>query len=262
MPSFRKPDEYVEPVAEPLSPNRAALVELNEARAKSAAEVAELQERLRRLDALKAAVQPLEAEFQALDSAEAAALAEWSANPDAPTPTPDLAARSDVMARITGARQSIASSERATASVEHVLGNAHARGNALQHQVPAAIAAILLDEARAILPQVVEATLALAKVQGRYRALREFLLTRAEVAPDVAQKNGFFHDLERLDKDARDAANIGPLLSFNAGDEWRNLAAELGDVSTVVAHSQTIDPITAASRAAGSFRTHSDGAWS
>ena len=82
---FQPKNSYApEPVE--LSPNRAALADLNKARGESAAEVAELQERLRRLDHLKAAVQPLEAELQALDSAEAAALAAWSATPDAPAP--------------------------------------------------------------------------------------------------------------------------------------------------------------------------------
>jgi hypothetical protein len=97
--------------------------------------------------------------------------------------------------------------------------------------VPALVAAALVDEARALLPGIVEATMALAKAQGRYTSLREFLLTRAEAAKDFALRSGFFHDLELLDREAADAAAIGPLLSFHAGDEWRDLAASLGDVA-------------------------------
>jgi hypothetical protein len=72
--------------------------------------------------------------------------------------------------------------------------------------------------------------MALAKAQGRYATLRKFLLERAEAARDVAMRNGFFSDLEHLDREAADAASIGPLLSFNPGAEWIDLARELGDV--------------------------------
>jgi hypothetical protein len=61
---------------------------------------------------------------------------------------------------------------------------------------------------------------------ARYATVRKFLLERAEAARDVAARNGFFPDLERLD---RAAASIGPLLSFNPGAEWKSMAIELGD---------------------------------
>jgi hypothetical protein len=229
MPMFMPRAEHA-PEPTPLTANRQALADLNEARAASKATVAELQERLNRLADLKAAAAPLEAEIQALDAAEADALAQWSATPDAPAPEPDIAARDAIMARLTAARQRIAGAEQATASVGHVLNTANARYADLERQVPALVAAVLVDEARALLPGIVEATMALAKAQGRYATLRGFLLERAEAARDVALSNGFFHDLERLDHEAADAASIGPLLSFNVGTEWQDLARELGDV--------------------------------
>ena len=216
--------DRIHPRAGRSHPNRAALVELNKARAESAAEVAELQARMNRLADLKGAVGPIEAELSALDGAEAAAFAAWSATPDAPAPTPDIAARQSIMDRLSGARQSVSSAERATASVEYVLGNAHARANALQHRVPAAVAACLLDEARELLPEIVEAAKAVAKVKARYDSLRKFMLERAEASKAVSLQNGFFGDLEALDRDAREAFAISPMLSFAAGNEWRDLA--------------------------------------
>ena len=230
MTKFKPADSY-EPEAVELSPNREALKSLNEARKASRETVSELQERLNRLAALKAAVAPLEAELQALDATEADALAQWSATPDAPAPESDVAARDDILVRLAGARQRIASAEQATASVAHVLDTANARAAELERSVPALVAAVLIDEARALLPGVVEATAALAKARGRYSALRKFLLERAEAAKDVAARSGFFHDLERLDKEAANASTIGTLLTFSVGTEWIELAASLGDVA-------------------------------
>jgi hypothetical protein len=230
MPAFKKQDEY-QPEPIPLSANRQALLDLNASRAASAATVAELQERLHRLSELKAAVAPLEADLAALGAAEAANLADWSATPDAPAPESDVATRDAILVRLQSVRQRVASAELATASVEHVLATANARYADLEHSVPAAIAAVLLDAARDLLPGIVEATASLAKTQGRYESLRKFLLERAEAAKDVALRNGFFRDLERLDHEAADAARIGSLLSFNGGTEWRELASSLGDVA-------------------------------
>jgi hypothetical protein len=230
MPKFMPSTQY-EHETPPLSPNCQALADHNAARAESKATVSELQERLNRLSALKAAVEPIESELARLDGAEADALAEWSSSPDAPAPESNIAARDDILARLQGARQRVASAEQATASVGHVLNAANARYADLERQTPALIAAVLLDEARGLLKPIVEATLALARAQGRYGSLRKFLLERAEAAKDVAMRNGFFSDLERLDREAADAASIGPLVSFSPGAEWRELAASLGDVA-------------------------------
>jgi hypothetical protein len=230
MPKFMPSTQY-EPEPVELTPNRAALLDHNAARAASKATVAELQERLNRLSELKAAVEPIEMELARLDGAEAANLADWSATPDAPAPESDVAARDDILARLQSARQRVASAEQATASVGHVLATANARYSDLEHSVPALVAAVLVDEARGLLKPIVEATLALAKAQGRYAGLRKFLLERAEAAKDVALRSGFFSDLERLDREAADAASIGRLVSFSPGAEWRELAASLGDVA-------------------------------
>ena len=225
---FQPADAYA-PEAPELSPARQRLIELNTARAASKATVEELQSRLNRLGALKAAVTPLEAELQALDAAEAAALAEWSASPDAPAPQPDTAGRADIMNRLQRARQQVAGAELATASVESVLARANARAAELEREVPPAIANILVDEARGLLPSITEAIAALARAQTRYSALRSFLLERAESSRDAAMRSGFFQALEALDRDARIAAENAPPPDVNATLEWRELAAALGD---------------------------------
>jgi hypothetical protein len=229
MPAFRKQDEY-EPETPPLSPNRQALVDLNKARAAAKTEVETEQARMNTLARLKDAVAPIEGELAALDAAEADALAQWSVSPATPAPQPDIAARADIMTRLQSARQQVAGAQLATASVESVLARANDRAAELERSVPALVAAVLLDSARDLLPGIVEATMALAKAQGRYATLRKFLLERAEAAKDVAARNGFFRDLEALDREAHDAAGIAPLLSFNAGAEWKLLAESLGDV--------------------------------
>jgi hypothetical protein len=214
----------------PLSPtNLQALLDLNAGRAEAAAEVDTLQARMNSLARLRDAVAPIEAELSALDASEAEALAEWSSAPDDPAPEPDITARDAIVARLTAARQRIAGATAATSSVEDVLNAAAARAANLERSTPAFIAAVLIDEARELLPAIVEATMALAKAQARYATLRKFLLERAEAARDVAARIGFFRDLEVLDREAAEAAAIGPLLSFNAGDEWKSRAIELGD---------------------------------
>jgi hypothetical protein len=221
----------LEPEAVELTPNRMALADLNAARQQAAAEVESLVARMSSLARLRDAVAPIESELAALDAAESAALADWSLTPDEPAPEPDVAARADILSRLQSARQQVAGATMATASVEHVLGRANVKAGDLEHRVPALIAAVLLDEALGLLPEVIEATAALAKVQGRYLSLRKFLLERAEAAKDISMSSGFYRDLERLDRESADAASIGPLLSFAGGSEWRELAASLGDTA-------------------------------
>ena len=230
MPKTAPATEY-QPEPTPLTTNRQALGALNAARAAATSEVEELRERLNRLSALRNAVAPIEAELAALGASEAAALAEWSATLDAPAPSPDIAARDDIMARLTAARQQVAGAEMATATVEHVLGRANTKAGDLERQVPAAVAAVLLDEARSLLPTIADAAAALAKAQTRYSALRDFMLTRAEAARDVAMRGGvFFKALEDLDRDTREVSLAPPMSDFNSAAEWRELAASLGDV--------------------------------
>jgi hypothetical protein len=230
MPKFKAAPEA--PELE-LTPNREAMKSLNEGRVAAAAEVGTLRNRMASLARLRDAIAPIEAELAALDAAEVAALADWSAAPDAPAPEPDIAAREAIVGRLTAARQRVAGADAATISVEHALGNANTRAVALEGRVPAYVAAVLVDEARSLLPGITEATAAVAKLQTRYSALRTFLLDRAEAARDVAMRNGFFRDLEALDREARDAAGNAPPPNFNATLEWREMAASLGDVSSV-----------------------------
>jgi hypothetical protein len=219
-----------EPEPTPLTPNREALANLNAARAAAATEVDILLARVASLSKLKESSVVLEAELASLDAAEADALAQWSVNPDDPAPEPDTAARSNVLARLQAARQRIAGAEQATASVEHLLNTANQRAAGLEREVPALVANVLIDEARSLLPSVIEAVATVARVQGRYLGLRKFLLERAEAAKDIALRSGFYQQLELLDREAGDAAALAPTLSFSGGTEWQDLARELGDV--------------------------------
>lgn len=262
MSKFLPADAY--PPEPALSPNRAALAEHNAMRAEAAAQVAELQARLNRLEALKAELAPIEAELAALDAVEADALAAWSATPEQPAPTPDLAAREAIVARLSAARQQVAGAEIATASVSHVLTSANHRAAEFERATPALIAAVMLDEARALVPSIIETAGAFARAKGRYESLRKFLLTRAEAASDVAANNGFFRDLETLDHYFADAIRQVPMLSFNADAEWKSLAADLGDVPatlTLGTTSHFVDPIAAEAASVAAFPSTSRTSW-
>jgi chromosome segregation ATPase len=230
MPKFAPADSY-EPETTPLSPNRAALKELNDTRAASKATIAELRERLQRLDALKAAIQPLEAELAALDAAEAAALAEWSATPDAPAPEPDLASRDAIVARLNAARQKVAGADAATASVEHVLNTANDRAAALERSVPVHIARVLIDEAHALLSEIAAAATAFELAMRRYNELKEFLLTRIEASPKDSARQEAHMALEKLNHAADAVKNNPPAIDRSTAGEWRALAQELGDTA-------------------------------
>jgi hypothetical protein len=220
-----------EPEASELTPNRKALADLNTARAEAAAEAETLRARTNKLSRLKQSVAALEIELRQTLAADGKRLEDWAmSDTGEPAPQPDSKKRLAIEAKLADARSQALAADAATASVESVLTRANQRAGELERQVPAAIAAVLLDEARSLLPGVVEATAVLAKVRGRYASLRKFLLERAEAAKDVAAHSGFFRDLERLDRESADAGSIGPLLSFNAGDEWQDLARDLGDV--------------------------------
>jgi hypothetical protein len=205
-----KPADAYEPEPIPLSENRRRLLDLNEARTAATVEVETLRARMASLARLRDAVAPIESELAALDAAEADALADWSATPDAPAPSPDVATRADIVSRLQSARQQVAGAQLATASVESVLERANAKAGELEREVPVAVASVLLDEAYFLLPALTEETAALARTQVRYSALREFLLSRAEASRDIAMRSGFFQSLEALDIAARHAANNAP----------------------------------------------------
>jgi hypothetical protein len=226
-----KPATQYEPEPTPLTPNRAALVALNAARAEAAAEVAALIARTNKLARLKESVVALEVELSQNLAADGKLLSDWAmSDTGEPAPQPDSTKRLAIEAKLADAVSQARAADAATASVASVLERANDQAAELERQVPALVAAVLLDEARALLPGIVEATASLARSQGRYAGLRKFLLERAEAAKDVAHQNGFFHDLERLDRAAADAASIGPILTFSPGAEWQDLARELGDV--------------------------------
>jgi hypothetical protein len=214
-----------------LSPNRQALAELNASRAEAAAEVESLRGRTNKLSQLKLSVAALESELRQTLAADGKQLEDWAmSDTGEPAPQPDSKKRLAIEAKLAAARSQALAADAATISVEHVLNTASARYADLEHRVPATVASVLLDEARALLPAIVEATAAVAKVQGRYLSLRKFLLERAEASKDIALRNGFFQRLEALDREAADAARLEPVLSFNPGAEWQDLARELGDV--------------------------------
>jgi hypothetical protein len=227
-----KPATQYEPEPTPLTPNRAALVALNQARAEAAAEVSALIGRTNKLARLKESVAALEVELSQNLAADGKLLSDWAmSDTGEPAPQPDSTKRLAIEAKLADAVSQARAADAATASVTSVLERANQRAGELEAKVPAYVANVLLDEAVGLLPGIVEATASLARAKGRYDGLRKFLLERAEAAKDVAHQNGFFHDLEKLDREAADAASIGPMLTFSPGAEWRELAASLGDVA-------------------------------
>jgi hypothetical protein len=229
MPAFKKQDEY-EPETPPLSPNCEALKSLNEARAEAAAEVDALLARMNKLAKLKESVAALEIELSQTLAADGQQLTDWAmSDADSPAPQPDSTKRVALEAKLADAVSQARAADAATASVESVLARANDRAAALERSIPAMVAAVLLDEARALLPTIADAAAALAKAQTRFSALRSFMLDRAEAARDVSMRSGFFKDLEDLDRDTREVSLAPPMSDFNSSLEWRELAASLGD---------------------------------
>jgi hypothetical protein len=226
-----QPAESYAPAPVEQTPNRQALLDLNTARAEAAAEVETLRARMNKLSQLKESVAALEIELSQTLAADGRQLAEWAmSDADAPAPQPDSTRRLAIEAKLADAVSQARAADAATASVESVLARANQRAAELERQVPAAVASVLLDEARSLLPTIAEAAAALAKAQTRFSALRDFLLSRAEAARDVAVRSGFFADLEALDRDTREVSLPPPMSDFNSSLEWRELAASLGDV--------------------------------
>jgi hypothetical protein len=228
MPKFQPAPE---PEPAPLTPNRQALADLNAARQQAAAEVETLRARTNKLAKLKESVAALEIELSQTLAADGKQLEDWAmSDADSPAPQPDSKKRLALEAKLADAVSQARAADAAAASVESVLARANVKAGDLEHRVPALVAAVLLDEARALLPTISEAAAALAKAQVRYSALRDFLLSRAEAARDVAMGSGFFADLEALDRDTREVS-LPPPPDFNTSLEWRELAASLGDTA-------------------------------
>jgi hypothetical protein len=217
----------------PLTENRRILADHNAARTEAAAEVEALHARMSKLAKLKESVAALESELSQLLAADGKQLSDWAmSDEDSPAPQPDSTKRVAIEAKLADAVSQARAADVATISVENVLARANDRAASLERAVPALVAAVLLDEARSLLPSIADAAAALARLQTRYLALRSFLLERAESARDVAMHNGFFADLEKLDRDTQEVALPLPP-DFNAPLEWRELAASLGDVPSL-----------------------------
>jgi hypothetical protein len=227
---FKPKDEY-QPEPVELTPNLEALKSLNAARTEVAAEVETLRARTSKLAKLKESVAALEVELSQTLAADGKQLEDWAmSDTGEPAPQPDSTKRVAIEAKLADAVSQARAADAATISVEHVLANASQKAAGLERQVPALVAAVLVDEAHALLPEIVEATAALAKAQIRFSALRFFLLDRAEVSRDDSMRHGVFAALEKLDIAARTAAENAPPSDVNATLEWRELAASLGDV--------------------------------
>jgi hypothetical protein len=226
---FQPKDAYV-PEMPPLSPTREALKSLNEARAEAAAEVTALRARTNKLAKLKESVAALEIELSQTLAADGRQLEDWAmSDADSPAPQPDSTKRLALEAKLADAVSQARAADAATASVESVLDRANQRAADLERSVPALVANVLVDEARALLPAITEATEALSKAKWRFTAARDYLLNRAEASRDAAMRSGFFQQLEALDIEARKAGENAMPLDFNATVEWREMAAALGD---------------------------------
>jgi hypothetical protein len=239
VPQFQPAESYPAPVEpEPVSENVAAVTAIAAARAAAQAEMVELQARLKRLEALKVAVPPLEAELAALNASESAAMAEWSADPSKAPPTPDIAARDEIMARLTTARQLVSGADAATISVSHAHTKAAERANALAQQIPVAVAMALIDEAHALLPEIAEAGARFGNLLNRFSSLKDFILTRIEAGPKGPEREAAHRAHFELITASDAVRNNAPKIDGGAIAEWRELAASLGDVATAPSQNQ------------------------
>jgi uncharacterized protein YhaN len=211
MPKIQTARQVEIQVGVPLTANRRTLAELLDARDTGVAEAQTLTERIARLERAKAAVGPLEQQLAMLDAAM----------------------RSELEAKLAGARAAVSAADSATRSVQAQSTRVNAGIAELQPRIALATSFVLLDEAPSVLPDLIDAVNEVKRLQAKISAGREQALVMVEALP-LETRRPFFTVLEKFDNEEvtvmptpRDDADV----RFS----WSSLAARLsGDASATM----------------------------
>jgi hypothetical protein len=224
----------VQVVAVPLTANRRTLAELLDARDNATAEAQVLAERINRLDRAKAAVGPLDQQLAMLSAAESNSMLSWSeADNGSEPPAADAAKRSELEAKLAGARAAVSAADSATRSVQAQSTRVHVGLAELQPRIALATTFVILDEVRAVLPDLIDAVDEVKRLQAKISAGREQALVMVEALP-LETRRPFFTVLEKFDNEE---VTVMPTPRDDAIERssWSSLAARLsGDAAATM----------------------------
>jgi hypothetical protein len=229
MSQFKALDSY----PTPLSPSRADLARLIEARDAASAELETLTARVARLARAKEAIAPLESELTAMSIRESAVALAWAeADDGSDAPAADTVRRSDIESKLTAARAQATAADGATRSVASQVERVNASIHAISERIRQAAASIVVEEAETIFSELTAAAAAFEAVKARVSAARSFMLVATE--PPAGQAVGAVRlDFEGFDRRLTIAA-AKPAFSADPG-EWFSLAVRLaGDAAATL----------------------------
>jgi hypothetical protein len=222
----------------PLTGSRRTLAELLDARDSGVAEAQTLTERIARLERAKAAVGPLEQQLAMLNAAESNAMLSWSeADDGSEPPLADAAKRQEIEAKLAGARAAVFAADGATRSVQALSTRVHAGLAELQPRIALATSFVLLDEVRAVLPDLIDAVDEVKRLQTKISAGREQALVMVEALP-LETRRPFLHVLEKFDSEEVTVMPT-PRDGASARSAWLSLAARLSADATATMEIQS-----------------------
>ena len=160
---------------------RKRLAKLIEERDEAAAEVADAQTAIGKLESIIAAVAPIEGELAMLDANEAEAMSAWSrAGGNARAPEPDSKRRGALQKRLGDARAQFASAHTAIRGLQAQQTATQNRRAALDAEIAFASAEVFLATFGPLGAEAAEAVRQLEAVKIKARAARETFLALAE----------------------------------------------------------------------------------
>ena len=165
-----------------------------------------MSERHNRLERLASAASPAEFALAALDGAESAALAEWSANAEGQPPAPDVEARARLAREAEVAR---ATSDAARRAADLLAASRAGVAAKIDRAGPAvAMLACEIVVAEVLSPLAVEVAAAVARLATLKQRLadgREAVLRATEADLSAPGRTDVLRAVERLDSEIRDA---------------------------------------------------------
>jgi hypothetical protein len=202
----------------PKKPPSAAETRLAEAQAAKAAaevEMAAAQAVLSRLEAAARAAAPLVAELSLIDRDDAAAMAQWAANPNGKeAPVRDGERRAGLMKRLEAAEAQSRSAQGAMAGPRAAMNAAGQRAAAAQRAAWVAAKLVAIEEAEATLEPLKSAISQIYSAKRRVDAAREGVLAGLAPAEDTRE---VFIALSAFDHRRRAAESI-PMSEIKAPD--------------------------------------------
>jgi hypothetical protein len=187
-----------------LSPSRLRLREALDAKASELANMQKASAAVARLEAIKAAVEPISVELRQFDSAQAASFARY-AEQGGDVPVMDTVTRNEIVERLDNARAAAGQAQAALAKPTADHDTLAAKIDDIGLWAQLRTSSVLLEETESLFPSLVEATTIAARIKDRVFA---GIAEARRIATAVQSKN------KNLPSDAfRDADNLEKALN-------------------------------------------------